>query len=145
MANDLTLRRQPRISVDPALRLRHLRRSYNDHVKELFPGSSHSRLVSYVIRPPGADASGVQSRLREMAEARGRHVIYDITDTIACDLRVREGYAEAIDMIYRGRADGLVIPDMATITADYAEYEQQVRWLGERNAFLYLLLPEGHR
>ncbi|QHC26372.1 hypothetical protein [Streptomyces sp. GS7] len=143
--NDVTLARRPRVSVDPALRLRHLRKSYNDHVKELFAGPSHRRLVSYVIRPPGADASAVQSQLRELAETRGRHVIYDITDTTACDLRRREGYAKAISMIYAGRADGLVIPDMATITADYAHYEQQVRWLGERNAFLYLLIPEGQQ
>ncbi|MEW1659703.1 MULTISPECIES: hypothetical protein [unclassified Streptomyces] len=142
---DLTLRRRPCIAVDLALRLRHLRGSYNDHVKELFPGRSHRRLVSYVIRPPGADASAVQSRLRELAEDRGRHVIYYITDTTACDLRKRQGYAEAISMIYTGRADGLVIPDMATITADYTQYEQQVRWLGERNALLYLLIPEGQQ
>ncbi|MGG2460159.1 hypothetical protein ACO0M4_10115 [Streptomyces sp. RGM 3693] len=134
---------RPHFSVDPATRLQHIRASYNDHVRDLFPGPSHRRLVSYVIRPPGADASAVQSQLRELAEVRGCHVIYDATDTIARDLRKREGYAKALRVIYGGRADGLVIPDMATITADYERYEQEMRWLGERNAFLYLLEPEG--
>ncbi len=141
--NDLTRwSGRPHFSVDPAARIQHIRASYNDHVRHLFPGPSHRRLVTYVIRPPGADASAMQSRLRELAEEHGCRVVYDFTDTAAYDLDRREGYAKALRMIYGGRADGLVVPDMATLTADYAQYEQAVRWLGERNALLIPLIPE---
>ncbi|MFB6605196.1 hypothetical protein ACFCXR_01570 [Streptomyces noursei] len=100
--------------VEAAHRLRGVRTAYNDHIAELFP--RHQRLVSYVIRPPGADVSAVQSQLRTLAEGHGRYVGYDITDEAACSLRRRDGYAEALDLVHRGRAHGLVVPNQATIS-----------------------------
>ncbi|MFK0295621.1 hypothetical protein ACIQU6_34850 [Streptomyces sp. NPDC090442] len=122
--------------------MRSLRGSYNQHVKELFP-RGHDRLVSYVIRPAGSDASTVQSQLRELAEAHGRHVAYDRTDLATGDLAYREGFQDVAGLVYKGWADGLLVPDQATLTLNFEVYEQVVRWFGERNAYLFLLNPEG--
>ncbi|MEU7640470.1 hypothetical protein AB0C11_31020 [Streptomyces sp. NPDC039016] len=127
--------------VDAAHRLRGVRTAYNDHIAELFP--RHQRLVSYVIRPPGADVSAVQSQLRTLAEEHGRYVGYDITDEAACSLRKRVGYAEALDLVYRGWAHGLVVPNQATISANVTAYAREVHWFGERNALFYVRDPEG--
>ncbi|WP_275466869.1 hypothetical protein [Streptomyces noursei] len=130
----------PPLAVDAAHRLRGVRTAYNDHIAELFP--RHQRLVSYVIRPPGADVSAVQSQLRTLAEEHGRYVGYDITDEAACSLRKRVGFAEARDLVYRGWAHGLVVPNQATISENLTVYRTQVHWFGERNALLYVRDPE---
>ncbi|QDY77423.1 hypothetical protein [Streptomyces qinzhouensis] len=101
------------------------------------------RVISYVRTTPGTDPDPVFTRLRGFARLHDWHVGHELYDTAGDTPQESIAWQRARRLMHEGFADGVVVPDRSHISGDDRAYLAEIEFVGERQCFTALLVPES--
>ncbi|MFJ8230676.1 hypothetical protein ACIQ9E_12070 [Streptomyces sp. NPDC094448] len=137
---------RPYLTGTAALVAQHLtrRRTALNHAVFLRPLSTRvPRVIGYVRTTPGTDPEPVFARLRDYARRQDWHMGHELYDTTRDTPQESIGWLRARRLLHEGFADGVVVADRSHISDDDRAYLDEIEFIGERQCFTALLVPEA--
>ncbi|MGW0764461.1 hypothetical protein [Streptomyces sp. NPDC002676] len=102
------------------------------------------RIIAYGLRSAGGQIDHTLASVRRLIEEQGYDVVHELTDVHAPHAPLtRRGWEKARRLVSTGFADGIAVLNREAISVDDNEYEEELRWLGERPALLLLVIHEA--
>ncbi|WP_228976691.1 hypothetical protein [Streptomyces sp. DH12] len=134
----------PRYYEPHGLYLYRTRRRLNQQAMNMKPPHRARRVVAYVCTWPGEDPGPAYARLEQLAADRGWEVRYRIHDDTGPQPSPRRpGWARTRSLCVRGFADGVLLTDRHQLDPDPGRYEEELRLLTGRLAFVQLCVSEA--
>ncbi len=120
------------------------KREQNNVVALETPLKRRRRIIAYALTETGGQVNHTMASVRRLIEEQGYDVVHELTDAHAPHAPLtRPGWAEARRLVGTGFADGIAVLNREAISVSDDEYEEELRWLGDRPALLLLVIHEA--
>jgi hypothetical protein len=102
------------------------------------------RIIAYALRRADGQVDHTMASVRRLIEEQGYDVVQELTDVHSPHAPLtRRGWEEARRLVSTGYADGIAVLNREAISVEDNEYEEELRWFGERPALLLLVIHEA--
>ncbi|MFF4504820.1 hypothetical protein [Streptomyces sp. NPDC001401] len=108
------------------------------------PVQRKRRIIAYALQSAGSQVDHTMASVRRLIEEQGYDLVHELTDVHAPHTPLtRRGWEEARRLVSTGFADGIAVLNREAISVSDDEYEEELRWLGDRPALLLLVIHEA--
>ncbi|MEU0722869.1 hypothetical protein [Streptomyces sp. NPDC006140] len=119
------------------------KREQNNIVALETPLKRKRRIIAYALTETGGQVDHAMASVRRLIEEHDYDVVHELTDVHApYEPLTRPGWAEARRLVSMGFADGIAVLNREAVSVHDDEYEEELRWLGDRPALLLLVIQE---
>jgi hypothetical protein len=128
------------------LYLQRLRETYNGAALDHLPTPRRQRrVIAYALTEPGGTADRGLAVARALIESQEHAIAYELTDSLTpyASPHQRPGWIEARRLVYCGFADGIAVVNRLAVSRRDDEYEDEIRWIGQRPGLLLVAEPEA--
>ncbi|MFC9280194.1 hypothetical protein [Streptomyces collinus] len=120
------------------------RREQGNAVAFETPVSRKRRIIAYALTEADGQVDHTMTSVRQLITQHGYDVVHELVDINATHKPLaRPGWLEARRLVSTGFADGIAVLNRDAVSVRDDEYEQELRWLGDRPALLLLVIPEA--
>ncbi|MQY40648.1 hypothetical protein SRB17_86810 [Streptomyces sp. RB17] len=120
------------------------KREQNNAVALETPVKRKRRIIAYALTEAGGQVNHTMAAVRHLIAEQGYDVVHELTDVHAPHTPLRRpGWAEARRLVGTGFADGIAALNREAVSLRDDEYEEELRWLGDRPALLLLVIHEA--
>ncbi|MER6075995.1 hypothetical protein ABT187_46110 [Streptomyces sp. NPDC001817] len=120
------------------------RREQGNAVAIETPVSRKRRIIAYALTEAGGQIDHTMASVRHLITQHGYDVAHEVTDVHAPHAPLaRPGWLEARRLVATGFADGIAVLNREAVSVRDDEYEEELRWLGDRPALLLLVIHEA--
>ncbi|MER6432123.1 hypothetical protein ABT272_31030 [Streptomyces sp900105245] len=120
------------------------RREQGNAVAIETPVSRKRRIIAYALIEAGGQVDHTMTSVRQLITRHGYDVVHELVDVNAAHTPLaRPGWLEARRLVGTGFADGIAAMNREAVSVRDDQYEEELRWLGDRPALLLLVIPEA--
>ncbi|WP_435279751.1 hypothetical protein [Streptomyces sp. 1222.5] len=120
------------------------RRKQGNAVAIETPVSRTRRIIAYALTDAGGQVDHTMASVRHLITRHGYDVVHELIDVhTPHEPLARPGWLEARRLVSTGFADGIAVLNREAVSVRDDEYEEELRWLGDRPALLLLVIHEA--